>query len=216
MEVAWPGGARQRWVARVGNRTSEPLSLDNAKHVAVAMVRERGAGEPRDFIAKLNQIAANEVTTARDLGERLRVTNAERELLKLWQFKPIDATDEELADLRRAKSRERRKRAREKLGRPSRETYLAKLESHQRPWEALGIHRRTWERRRARAALGDAIIVSKSESLTAAPTVGDPRKRGHQGGALGLSPETQATEGREAESQQSGSSNLRQRLRHIG
>jgi hypothetical protein len=72
MEVAWPGGARQRWVARVGNRTSEPLSLDNAKHVAVAMVRERGAGEPRDFIAKLNQIAANEVDGAVLAQERKR------------------------------------------------------------------------------------------------------------------------------------------------
>ena len=26
MEVAWPGGARQRWVARVGDRASEPLT----------------------------------------------------------------------------------------------------------------------------------------------------------------------------------------------
>ena len=104
--------------------------------------------------------------TARELGERLGVTNAEREALKLWQFKPIDKTDEELAEQRRLKSRERRKAAREKLGRPSRDVYLAKFESKQRPWEALGIHRRTWERRRA--ARSAAIIVSKVESLTAA------------------------------------------------
>ena len=32
--------------------------------------------------------------TARELGEQLRMTNGERERLRLWPFKPIDATDE--------------------------------------------------------------------------------------------------------------------------
>jgi hypothetical protein len=36
MEVAWPGGARQRWVARVGDRGSEPLPLEEAKKAAPA------------------------------------------------------------------------------------------------------------------------------------------------------------------------------------
>ena len=60
-EVAWPGGAKQRWLARVGNRTSEPLTLDEAKRAAVAMLRERGTAEDRDWIAELNKIAAGEV-----------------------------------------------------------------------------------------------------------------------------------------------------------
>jgi hypothetical protein len=81
---------------------------------------EEAAQERIEFLKLLT--THERTPTARDLGDRLRVTNAERELLKLWQFKPVDATDEELADLRRAKSRERRTRAREKLGRPSRET----------------------------------------------------------------------------------------------
>ena len=115
--------------------------------------------------------------TARELGERLGVTNAEREALKLWQFKPVDKTDEELAEQRRIKSRERRKAAREKLGRPSCDVYLAKFESKQRPWEALGIHRRTWERRRA--ATSDAIIVSKVESLTAASVPAESLAKRH-------------------------------------
>ena len=61
MEVGWPGGARQRWIARVGNRASEPLPLDEAKRAAVAMLRERKETEPRDWIAELNKIAAAEV-----------------------------------------------------------------------------------------------------------------------------------------------------------
>ena len=37
------------------------------------------------------------INTAEELGRRLRLTNAERETLKLWQFLPIDKTVEELA-----------------------------------------------------------------------------------------------------------------------
>jgi hypothetical protein len=64
MEVAWPGGSRQRWVARVGDRASEPLPLDAAKQAAIAFLRERGKAEPRDLIAELDQVAANEVDGA--------------------------------------------------------------------------------------------------------------------------------------------------------
>ena len=60
MEVGWPGGARQQWIARVGNRASEPLALAEAKRAAVAMLRERKETEPRDWIAELNKIAAAE------------------------------------------------------------------------------------------------------------------------------------------------------------
>ena len=61
MEVAWPGRARQQWVARVGNRASEPLTLAEAKRAAVAMLRECRTVEPTDWIAKLNRMAAAEV-----------------------------------------------------------------------------------------------------------------------------------------------------------
>ena len=44
MEVAPPGGARERWIARVGNWASEPLPLKEAKRAAVAMLREREEG----------------------------------------------------------------------------------------------------------------------------------------------------------------------------
>jgi hypothetical protein len=64
MELAWPGGSRQRWAARIGDRASEPLPLEEAKRAAVSMLRERGKADPRDFIAELDQIAANEVDRA--------------------------------------------------------------------------------------------------------------------------------------------------------
>jgi hypothetical protein len=61
LEVAWPGQVRQQWVARVGNRASEPLTLVEAKRAAVAMLRERRKLEPTDWIAELNREAAGEV-----------------------------------------------------------------------------------------------------------------------------------------------------------
>jgi hypothetical protein len=61
MEVTWPGGAGQRWVARLGNQVSEPMTLGEAKRAAVAMLREGGKAEPRGWIADLNKIAAAEI-----------------------------------------------------------------------------------------------------------------------------------------------------------
>ena len=95
-------------------------------------------------IELLNVLTIYERTpTAAELGERLRVTSAERELLKLWQFKPIDMTDEQLAAHRKRKNNERRKAKRR-----NRAQYLASCLTAKKPWEAEGISRRTWERRR--------------------------------------------------------------------
>jgi hypothetical protein len=77
MEVAWPG-LRQRWVARVDNRASEPLSLEEAKRVAVAFLRERGKAEARGFIAELNQIAAYDVDRAEPMPTLAEVMAIER------------------------------------------------------------------------------------------------------------------------------------------
>jgi hypothetical protein len=64
MEVAWPGGGRQRWVARGGDRASEPLTLEEAKREVVTMLRDRSVGIARssdEHIAELNKFAAAEV-----------------------------------------------------------------------------------------------------------------------------------------------------------
>jgi len=44
---------------------------------------------------------------SRELGERVRLTTAERERLSLWPIKPHDMSDEQLGELRKAKSRHR-------------------------------------------------------------------------------------------------------------
>lgn len=83
--------------------------------------------------------------TARELGDRLRVSNREREFLKLKTIKPFDMTDDELLEQRKAKQRARMQRLRRASGSKPHEASLAKL----KPWKRQGISRRTWFRRRA-------------------------------------------------------------------
>jgi hypothetical protein len=83
--------------------------------------------------------------TGRDIGRRLGLTNAERVQLKLWPFKPIDATDEQIDEERKARRQENRRAKRRAEGVKPREVYLA--QSKRKPWEAEGIGRATWYRR---------------------------------------------------------------------
>jgi hypothetical protein len=80
-EVAWPGSKHQRWVARIGHSASQPLTLDEAKRAAVAMLGERGPAEDRDWIADLNKIATSAVDRVALARERKR-----------WPFDLVGAT----------------------------------------------------------------------------------------------------------------------------
>jgi hypothetical protein len=101
--------------------------------------------------------------TGREIGERLGLTNSERDRLKLWQFKPIDMTDEQLVEHRRRKKNERR---RSRRGR-TRAEYLAGCLTATKPWEAEGICRRTWERRRVATHGPNNSVCSESTLATA-------------------------------------------------
>ena len=109
--------------------------------------------------------------TGREIGERLGLTNAERERLKLWQFKPIDMTDEQLAEHRKRKNNERRR-----VKRQTRTEYLASCLTITKPWEAEGICRRTWERRRV-ATHGRNNSVTAESILATAQQLRRVRKR---------------------------------------
>ena len=87
---------------------------------------------------------------ARTLGQRLRLTNDERERYKLWTIKPVDMTDEQLAKQRRDKDRDRKRK-----GRKPRPQYLNEV-TKPKPWVALGISRRTYYYRKSRNGTGSA------------------------------------------------------------
>jgi hypothetical protein len=106
-----------------------------------------GGNEAGQLIDRINRMPLYERKVgARRLGERMRISNQERERLKLKTIKPFDMTDKQLAEQRKANDRARKKRRRLAEGSKSRERSLAR----QKPWEAEGIHRATWFRRRKR------------------------------------------------------------------
>jgi hypothetical protein len=136
----------------------------------------------------------------RDIGRILYCTNAEREAWALWQILPCDMTDEELAAFRTDKRRKQLEKPRRDKGIKSRAEYLAEI-AKPKPWEAEGIHRRTWERRNA--ARSDSspaqglspIIVFKEATHPAASQQTQSQRRGLQGsGATGRPLETAESE----------------------
>jgi hypothetical protein len=82
--------------------------------------------------------------TASTLGQRLRLTNAERERLRLWTIAAHDMTPEQAAEYRRAKEAARKRRYRQSRGGKPRAEYEAAGINQIKPWLALGISRRTW------------------------------------------------------------------------
>jgi hypothetical protein len=89
--------------------------------------------------------------TAKDLGQRLNVTNAERERLALWTIFPANMTDAQMAEWRNLKRNRRRAQRRRWAGTRGCTTYVATSLSKQKPWQLEGISRRTWYRRRKMA-----------------------------------------------------------------
>jgi hypothetical protein len=125
------------------------------------------------------------------LGDRLRATNAQRERLKLWTIAACDMSEEEARKWRKAKERERRRQLRQLRGGKSRAEYEAQSKSKTKPWLALGISRRTWERRRDASPSGEletgfrnrdaspsTIKLIKAEDTLASPEQAPPPKKG--------------------------------------
>jgi hypothetical protein len=96
-----------------------------------------------EHIGRLN--IYERMPAAKELGERLNLSNAERERLRLWPIKPVDMTVEQLMEQRKTKERERHRRRRLANGAKPRATTA-------KPWEAEGIPRSAWYRRRSETA----------------------------------------------------------------
>jgi hypothetical protein len=86
--------------------------------------------------------------TARDLGERLRLTYEQRKALGIRTIAPCDMSDEELHDRRKARRAYLQWKRRQAKGGMTRAEYSSKSLTRLQPWDAQGISRRTWYRRR--------------------------------------------------------------------
>jgi len=102
--------------------------------------------EARQLIDQMNRTPSYlRKPSAHQLGDRLRVSNRERERLKLWTIAPFDMTDAEFKEQRKVKDRARKHRLRRAAGSKPREQSLSRL----KPWESAKVSRRTWFRRQA-------------------------------------------------------------------
>jgi hypothetical protein len=104
--------------------------------------------------------------TGKEAGERIRLTNAEREMIKAWQIAPIDMTDADLAEQRKAKDRERKRRKRAKTGARSRKAYLANGKTRRQPWKESGESRSTYYRRLRQVRPRQDLITSGTTCLS--------------------------------------------------
>jgi hypothetical protein len=104
---------------------------------------------------------------AKPLGDKIQLTAAERSLLRITTIAAWDQTAEQRLVLgkerKRERERERRRKKRAAAGCTPREQYEAGSKERTRPWEADGISKRTWYRRRQ---VGGTSTVS-SNTLTA-------------------------------------------------
>lgn len=104
---------------------------------------------------------------ADSVAKLMNVTLAERTRLKLKTIGACDVCEEQrkkiALELKREQDRARQEHKRMLEGRVSRAEYEAVSLSKSKPWEAEGISRRTWERRRV-ASVSRVDIESKSDT----------------------------------------------------
>jgi hypothetical protein len=84
--------------------------------------------------------------TADKLGARLNLTEAQRSRLKITTIGAVDCSKEERAARRKEKDRRRKQQRRRAAGARSRAEYEAQSASRSKPWEKLGMSRRSWYR----------------------------------------------------------------------
>jgi hypothetical protein len=85
-----------------------------------------------------------QLMTADKVGDLLQVTAEERHFAKITTIAAVDETRAERAERRRV---EKAEKIRAERNRKPRAAYEAESISRERPWEELGISRRTWYRR---------------------------------------------------------------------
>jgi hypothetical protein len=107
-----------------------------------------------DYRKALPQLRNLSRTTATKM---LDVTADERWRNTIKTMDAVDETPEQRKSLRLQTDRERKERERRAKGVKTRQEYEATSLSSTKPWLELGIGRRTWERRRAKAA--DSVPV---------------------------------------------------------
>jgi hypothetical protein len=152
----------ERYARDVGATTTDDLpqwlivwaqhntqSKDPVRALMNAAIRMRGHITEADAIALLDEASeTRRHCSADNVAKFLGVTYAQRERLRLTTIGSVDVGKRSRAVLRKRKARLREERRRRKRGAKPRAQAL----SNTKPWQALGMSRRNWYRRRRAAA----------------------------------------------------------------
>jgi hypothetical protein len=112
------------------------------------------------------EIAAKPMRLKADtLGRMLNLDWMTRERLRLWQIGAVDDDAEGRKRRRKQRHAERMWRKRRAEGRADRQAYLASALSNTKPWLAMGISRRTYERRRAKGTLSQVCAQTSPRTV---------------------------------------------------
>ena len=115
----------------------------------------------RDYILRLGPYWYS----PQSLGDRLELYDEGRKRCRAWSIEAIDVNEEQRRMINKEKDRKRKENRRRKDGAMPREQSLSRT----KPWEAEGISRSTWERRRRKArdanSSGPSLIYSTKDEL---------------------------------------------------
>jgi hypothetical protein len=127
----------------------------------------------------------------RSLGQHLELDQHTRKDLWAWSIRPCDLSDDEWKALKSGNARTRQEKRRRKKGQKPHAESLSRT----KPWEAEGISRRTWERRRRKAVDADSSRPSlylnpRDESATrpGALDTAEPVESAAQAASVSLAP----------------------------
>ena len=139
------------------------------------------SGEAMQLIDRVNRTPSYlRLPTARQLGERLPVTNQERERLNLQTIKPFDMSDEQLTELRKTRDRARKLLQRQAAGSKPRAEYLANSLTKQKPWESEGISRATWYRKRRETSASAVKLLNTPDTPVSLSNLHRPKRSQRQ------------------------------------
>jgi hypothetical protein len=114
---------------------------------------------------------------AKTAGKMLDITADERWRCRITTMDPIDETRAERRSFQRQSDRERKQRERRAKGVTPRAEWEAKSLSRTKPWLALGISRRTWERRRKAGVLENVVVLDMARAKMDSKNQYLPRQR---------------------------------------
>jgi hypothetical protein len=114
-----------------------------------------------------------------EIARRLGVTADIRREARAWSIGATDETPAERTEAQREKDRLRKQDLRRDAGATPRAEYEAHSLSCTKPWEDLGISRRTWERQRHAADVVSPAVINKVSQVrpAASPSVANSLSR---------------------------------------